>query len=243
MRFITTWRRRGDTLLEVMVAMVLLSSLLIATFSILNRAVDTNVNIKNRIIALNIAREGMEAVRNLRDTNWLKYSGDRRGKWLCRDSVGNPNACNGGSSTLIDNDGTGKYYTIDYDMTASRYYLAQPALDEELDLTSSAQAAADQNDYRLELDTINNRYTHTASGTSGSSIFYRQLNLQAINPYAEISGSPGLPTFCNSSADDPDCFYGRLRFEVVVHWLEEGRSRKVRLEGYLFDFFERNDYS
>jgi len=234
---------RGDTLLEVMVSMVLLSSILISTFSILNRAADTNINVKNRIIALNIGREGMEAVRNLRDTNWLKYSGDRRAKWLCRDSSGSPNACNGSTSILIDNDGTGKYYTIDYDTTASRYYLAQTSLNEDLDLTSASQSAVDQNDYQLHLDNTNSRYTHTTTGSSNPSQFYRQVFLQAINPYHEISVTPGLPTFCDSNADEPDCFYGRLKMRVVVHWLEEGRPRKITLEGFLFDFFERNEYS
>lgn len=41
-----------------------------------------NINIsKNRVIAVNIAREGIEAVRNIRDTNWLKFSGRRRICW------------------------------------------------------------------------------------------------------------------------------------------------------------------
>jgi len=230
-------RHRGDTLLEVVIAMVLLSSILISTFTILNRAIATNLNVKNRIIALNIGREGFEAVRNLRDTNWLKYSGDRRQKWLCRDSSGSPNACNGSASTLID-EGSGSYYIVDYDTSVNRYYLATTSLNEDLDLTG-AQAAADQNDYRLELDSSNNRYTHTATGTSSPSIFYRQLYLQVINPFEE-EGT--LPTFCNSSSDEADCFNARLRVRVVVHWLEEGRPRKITLEGNLFDFFERKNY-
>lgn len=36
---------------------------------------------KDRIIAVNLAREGLEAVRNIRDTNWLKFSGNRRECW------------------------------------------------------------------------------------------------------------------------------------------------------------------
>lgn len=36
---------------------------------------------KNRIIAINIAREEIEAMRNIRDTNWLKFSTLRRECW------------------------------------------------------------------------------------------------------------------------------------------------------------------
>jgi len=38
-------------------------------------------NAKNRIIAINIAREGIEAMRNIRDTNWLKFQSRRRACW------------------------------------------------------------------------------------------------------------------------------------------------------------------
>ncbi len=38
-------------------------------------------NAKNRIIAINIAREGVEAMRNIRDTNWLKFQSRRRQCW------------------------------------------------------------------------------------------------------------------------------------------------------------------
>lgn len=38
-------------------------------------------NSKNRIIAVNVAREGIEAVRNIRDTNWLKFNSKRRQCW------------------------------------------------------------------------------------------------------------------------------------------------------------------
>lgn len=36
---------------------------------------------KNRIIAVNLAREGIEAVRNIRDTNWLIFAGRKRDCW------------------------------------------------------------------------------------------------------------------------------------------------------------------
>lgn len=41
---------------------------------------NSNVN-KNQIIAVNLAREGVEAVRNIRDSNWIKYANNRRLCW------------------------------------------------------------------------------------------------------------------------------------------------------------------
>ena len=242
MKLFKIGRNRGDTILEVVVAMVILSSILISTFSILNRALETNIDVKNRIIALNIAREGFEGVRNLRDTNWLKYSGDRRAKWLCRDSTSDRDTCSGGGNQQIDTiDADGKYYTIDYDASPNntRYYLDTADYNLDLDLTSPN----DQSDYLLYIDSANDRYTHNPSGTPVESVFYRQVYLETINPYLEITTAAtpsSLPDFCNNEVD---CISGRLKVRVSVHWLEGGRPRQVTLEGFLYDFFERNDYS
>lgn len=100
------FRSRGETIIEILVAMTVLTLIITSTYSVLLRATKTNTNIKNRIIALNIAREGLEGVRNIRDTNWLRYSGDRRNKWLCRDAFidygETRTPCTDGSATPYD---------------------------------------------------------------------------------------------------------------------------------------------
>lgn len=230
-------RHRGDTILEVMVAMALLSMILAGTFSILNNAIEANANVRNRIVALNVAREGFEAVRNLRDTNWLKYSGDRRGKWLCLDSPIVDTCGPTGSDTQMD-DGTGSYYKIDYETSQNRYFLDGTAINVDLDLTSGLQAP-NIVDYQLHLDGTNNRYTHTTSGVTTPTIFYRQIYLQTVNPFDEELSDP---SFCDNPTQEPDCINARLRVRVGVHWLEQGRPQQVFLEGNLFDFFERKHY-
>lgn len=73
--------KKGETILETIIAVsilaigVTLSSTLMASSL---RNINTS---KNRVIAVNIAREGIEAVRNIRDTNWLKFSGNARECW------------------------------------------------------------------------------------------------------------------------------------------------------------------
>jgi hypothetical protein len=48
---------------------------------ILGSALRNMQNAKSRSVAVNIAREGIEAVRNVRDTNWFKYHSKRRDCW------------------------------------------------------------------------------------------------------------------------------------------------------------------
>lgn len=73
--------QRGETLAETLIALSILAiGITMASSSIIN-TLRNMTTAKNRIIAVNIAREGMEAMHNIRDTNWLLYSDLRRECW------------------------------------------------------------------------------------------------------------------------------------------------------------------
>jgi hypothetical protein len=61
----------GQTLVETMVALVVLVTGISASLALANFAFKTSTNITKQLIAIGIAREGVEAVKNMRDTNWL----------------------------------------------------------------------------------------------------------------------------------------------------------------------------
>jgi type II secretory pathway pseudopilin PulG len=237
--------KRGDTILEVVIATAILSTVMIATFNILQRAIDTNLNVKNRVIALNIAREGVEAVRNIRDTNWLKYSGDRRKKWLCLDQVSDRNACEGNPTAtdfINGNDETDPtYYTVDYDTTDSRFYLSRASLQAEIDFLGSSQTPAERNGYRLYLtNSVPQRYTHDSTNATITP-FYRQIYLDIENPY-DGTLTAGANAFCGASDTDDSCRNSRLKVVSRVFWEEDPRTRRATLEAHLYDFFERDEY-
>ena len=72
---------KGETLIETIIALsVMAIGITIASTVVLNSFRNMAVA-KQRIIAINIAREGIEAMRNIRDTNWLLYSDKRRQCW------------------------------------------------------------------------------------------------------------------------------------------------------------------
>lgn len=244
-------KHRGDTILEVVIATAILSSIMIATFNILQRAIDTNLNVKNRVIALNIAREGLEAVRNVRDTNWLKYSGERRSKWLCLDqklaSPSDDPTCTGSvANTDIINENVANdeiFYTIDFDDDDDRYYLklGPASLQTYIDFETTQN---NREDYRLYLTSgPPKRYTHTAGGNE-TTPFYRQIKLTIYNPYQTDNAAvtAAIPSECGGTDTDESCVKARLNVESRVFWQEDGRSRSVGLETNLFDFFERDAY-
>ncbi len=224
-------KNRGETIIEVVVAIVISTMVLTATFLMLNRAISTNVNVKNRVIALNIAREGIEAVRNIRDTNWLKYSGDRRGKWLCHDTSDSLNECSstGGDDELI----TGEY-TVEYDTSYQRYYLKNASNNDPLDLSTGT----DFSEYRLYYDSLNNRYTHDDSGGNSATFFYRQIQLTVHDGSDNTLPDDGGGT-CTTS---PQCQEAKLEIVSLVQWKEDGAVRGSKLEHHLYDFYERNSY-
>jgi type II secretory pathway pseudopilin PulG len=218
---IKRFRLPGETLIEVTITITILTIILSSIFGIIAQASSANVNVVNRVVALNIAREGIEAVRNIRDTNWLKYSGDRRGKWLCLDTTDYQNACEENSPTLI----SGGIYTVDFSDTHGRYYLERQNDIEEF----SSKKIIPAGDFRL-YQNADERFLHAATGNT-KTIYYRQILLETdsafINPSCATNGCPKNE---------------RLRVLVRVQWREGKGVRSLDLETYLYDYLGKDSY-
>lgn len=63
--------KAGQTLIETVVAIFLLTTGIIGGLGLAIFAIGASDVTLNQIIATNLAREGIEVVRNIRDTNWL----------------------------------------------------------------------------------------------------------------------------------------------------------------------------
>jgi len=64
-------RQQGFTLVEAMVALVILTTALGPMLYLANSAVNSAYIIRDNMIASGLAQEGVEVVRNIRDANWL----------------------------------------------------------------------------------------------------------------------------------------------------------------------------
>ena len=62
------------TLVELMVAILVFTIWFLSAYLLLFQAINSSITSKNEIIAANIAREQIELVRNIRDTNFLRYN-------------------------------------------------------------------------------------------------------------------------------------------------------------------------
>lgn len=72
---------RGSFLADVLVSLFVIMTSISIGYSIIGNAFISHSFNKNKIIALNLAREGIESIRLIRDTNWIKYGTKKRICW------------------------------------------------------------------------------------------------------------------------------------------------------------------
>jgi prepilin-type N-terminal cleavage/methylation domain-containing protein len=88
------YKKYGFTLLETMVAIAVLLIAVVGPISIIGKSLQNIYFARDQMVAINLAQEGIEAVRQRRDTNFLNGS-----TW---DSGFGSGDCQGGFTCLID---------------------------------------------------------------------------------------------------------------------------------------------
>jgi type II secretory pathway pseudopilin PulG len=63
--------QRGQTLIETLVAIFVMVMGITASLGLANYSLHASSNISQQVIGIGLAREGLEAMKNMRDTNWL----------------------------------------------------------------------------------------------------------------------------------------------------------------------------
>ncbi len=95
-------KTKGETILETIIAFTILALGVTFAGMIMSTSIRNMNNSKNRIIAVNIAREGIEAVRNIRDTNWLRFHSKKRACWNKKPILNPDIPCDGSINSLIE---------------------------------------------------------------------------------------------------------------------------------------------
>ena len=72
---------KGFTLIEVLAAMFIMLIGVLGVFSLISRTVTFNSSVNSQLVASYLAQEGLELVRNIRDTNFLKIHKGAGGNW------------------------------------------------------------------------------------------------------------------------------------------------------------------
>lgn len=73
---------RGFTLIETMVAISILTIAIAAPLTLASQSLFSSIYAKDQTIAFYLAQEGLEIIREQRDTNFMKIIDTRGGSWL-----------------------------------------------------------------------------------------------------------------------------------------------------------------
>lgn len=85
--FIMKFSNKSFTLIEVIIVVIMISVWIITMMWVISYWRSTMDRIRKDIIAINLARSWMEWVYNIRDTNWVKWSGKKDECWLKMDPL------------------------------------------------------------------------------------------------------------------------------------------------------------
>ncbi|MFH0776636.1 MAG: hypothetical protein V1936_03430 [Patescibacteria group bacterium] len=213
--------RRGETLIEVLVATIVLIVGALAAARLFAIATVNDQLTKERVIATNLAREGLEAVRNIRDTNWLRFAGERRTCW----NNLNPAECNDTNLDGVPDDVIlqQKNYIALFDADNYRWGLDSSGLNHRLDLSDGV--GSDDEKYRLKLDGLG-LYNYPSAGGSDT-IFYREIYTEYLNPNQTLAIDPSANI---------------LRVTSKVEWYDRGKMSEVTLSTILTDYLGRKNH-
>jgi prepilin-type N-terminal cleavage/methylation domain-containing protein len=213
--------KRGFTLPEVLVSVAVLSFVVIAATNLLVASIRSNAININTIVAYGLAQEGIEAVRNIRDSDWL-LGADFRGQ------TGKQGFSPWGSAlpgSLMQS----AFYTVDFKdpldievKTSAQLLNVAPWKLEELavgkDYGKSPETLLFKKAYGSSKEL---RYTHE-SQSAEKTPFHRYVS---VTPVEYSVGEGRISTKIR-----------KYRVASVVEWEEYGTARSVRLETELTDW-------
>jgi len=220
-RFFSLPRRskKAFTLPEVIVGISILVMVIMSSTNLLVSIVrSNNVNV-HTLVAYELAQEGLEGVRNIRDSNWLlnaEFSGVIGGKSGSKIQIWGTQLPN-----VVDQNA--HFYLLDYNRfsPASDTLSAEELKDDTpwklTELSSNVDPEKDPSvaqlfEHKLALNNGEIVYIHAGSATEDTkSIYSRYLKIQALG-YGEKT----------------DKVY-KYRVTSVVTWFEDNQNKNVRL--------------
>jgi prepilin-type N-terminal cleavage/methylation domain-containing protein len=202
----------GFSLLEVLIAIFVLVIGVVGTYTAFGGMLASSSTTKQKLTAAYLAQEGIEIVRNVRDTNWLQNESGGTDGWAptLQYFTTAPHNCEGASDgnpyTGFNGGCEADYLTgTQYENTGAGHTLNQISGS----LNNRPVLAIDS-------DSNNNSYMYNAPLGSPLSVFRRQIIVNPIN--------------VNGRQDALDVI-------VNVYWQEKGKNYNFPVEAILYNWW------
>ena len=219
-------KRRGDSLLEILISLFIVALGTAAATELVVNATRSNSYSKSTLVALNLAVEGVEAVRNIRDSNWLKYSYDKDHCWNMKPEMNSTDPCTLDSLVAAGN------YTVDLDIAKMKWYLKDYG--SVLDMVNNP--TGDFSDYNLKKAKITFNGSDktmylSANGMTSSTCAVPDCFIDPASPSSQFYRMVSI----NYSPSTPDAAE-QMRVSSLVQWMESGRPQQVKIETLLTNY-------
>ncbi|MFA5135076.1 MAG: type II secretion system protein [Patescibacteria group bacterium] len=223
----------GQTLLELIIAITVLVVALVATIVLIVTSINASREARNKLIATNLAREGVETVRNVRDSNWIDPT------MQCDD----PNCDNQADCTdSAQCDSTWGISQWDRELrtddaaatikTTAIPVVGDPSIHSPLSFLPDDFSETEYSRLRR----TDEGFLQGGASIVGNSEFYRMLYLYPICQNA--AGDQEYGTDNTSANDCPTAGYAEVGIQVVceVRWGQHDSNKKVIIEDQLYNW-------
>jgi len=225
--------KKAESLVEVIIAIFVVALGSGVATSLIVSALQANAFSRDNLTALNLAVEGIEAMRAIRDENWLKFSSDKENCWNLR-----PEENVGQDCTVITAKIASGHYTADLELDPNNYGWGLPTgISSALDLENNG---ADNEKYQLDYYDIDTAVNSDNLGTaSDDHDIFATKGLSALPLNAADSGSSQFyrmiqvdyPSTC---ATAPKC--DEMDVISLVQWRSQGTVHQILLTSQLTDY-------
>lgn len=155
--------QKATSILEAMIVLLIIVVWILWLYNIFNESQKLSNTTKNRIEAIEIAREWIEAMKNIRDTNWLMFGWDKQNCW---NTFNYDSGCVWNITPVkITNN---KSYII-YQNPTYKWELFSPTISWTNDFTNS--------DYRTKFRVYKENWYYTQSWSTNDTIYTREIQI------------------------------------------------------------------
>jgi prepilin-type N-terminal cleavage/methylation domain-containing protein len=200
-----TNEKTGFTLLETLIALSVVSVGIMAAFTLSLANLNTARDNYERILAANLAREGVELVRNIRDSNWLKMEANED----CDSAAPGLQLCD------WDEDLNVSTSTIAYNATSTR---------EIVDSVEGCFNNLGAGTCRI-FRNANNFYDHNSTGDATNMARVIKILALCLNPASDAAISTNGNFTC---AGAPNYKVG-LRVTAHVYWVDGDQTHTTEV--------------
>ena len=156
--------KKATSIVEAMIVLLIIVVWIIGLYNIFNNSQKLSNSTKNRIEAIEIAREWIEAMKNIRDTNWIMFSWDKKN---CFNTLNyDPTCVWWWSYSKIENN---KSYKIYQDPSDFKWFLNKPSISWNYEFKNL--------DYRNKFRVYKNNWFYTQTWTTNPTIFTREIKI------------------------------------------------------------------